>query len=142
MYWSEHGIIEGAEMDGRNRRTIVLLTYIWGEYDALGLSLDVQMNRIYFVSYYLSSLLYIDLDSAGNHSVQTLRFSHWYFGMPHGVALDDQFVYWNEYWAEKVYRINKTAWDGNLKVVASGMLDPRGMVIKKGNLTRDSEYCY
>ena len=74
MYWSStHGIIEEAEMDGGNRSTIALLRDSRNNtYDARGLALDIPMNRIYFVSKTLYSLLYIDLDSAGSGSVQTL----------------------------------------------------------------------
>ena len=130
-------------MDGANRRTVALLTYFWGEHDARGLAVDVKMNRIYFVSYFRSSVLYIDLNAAGHASgpVRVLFYDYWYFYSPRGLALDDQYVYWNEYMTEKVYRINKFAWDGNVEVVASGMYSPRGMAIKKGNATRDGEYC-
>ena len=141
MYWSStHGIIEGAEMDGGNRSTIALLRDSRNNtYDAQGLALDIPMNRIYFVSKTLYSLLYIDLDSAGSGSVQTLFSNQNRCKEPRDVALDDQFVYWNEYWTEKVYRINKTAWDGRVEVVVSGLFSPRGMAIKKGNPSRDSE---
>ena len=141
MYWSDNGIIERAQMDGENRSTVALLIYDYNNtYDARGLALDIQMNRIYFVSYASFSLHYFDLDSAGDGSVQTL-FRHWYYVFsPRGIALDDQFVYWNEFWSEKVYRINKTAFDGRLEVIASGIYSPRGMVVNKGTPIRDSEY--
>ena len=127
-------------MDGGNRSTIALLRDSRNNtYDAQGLALDIPMNRIYFVSKTLYSLLYIDLNSAGNGSVQTLFSNQNYFKAARDVALDDQFVYWNEYWTEKVYRINKTAWDGRVEVVVSGLFSPRGMVIKKGNPIRDGE---
>ena len=137
IYWSEYGQIEAAEMDGENRRTVADLSY-----DARGLALDVKTNRIYFVSYYLESLLYIDLDSAGHYQVSLLLYDYYLFWSPRGVALDDQFVYWNEYFTENVYRINKTAFDGRLDVVASGFYSPRGMAIKQGNPTQDCEFIY
>ena len=141
MYWSDFGIIEVAEMDGQNRRTVAVLEHEWwGQHDARGLALDVETNRLYFVSFYLSSLLYIDLNSTGNVSVETLFEDYLYLWSPRGVALDDQFVYWNEYWTENVYRINKTTWDGRLDVIASRLYSPRGMVVKKGNPMRESKY--
>ena len=137
IYWSEYGHIEAAEMDGENRRTVADLSY-----DARGLALDVKTNRIYFVSFYLESLLYIDLDSAGHYQVSLLLYDSYLFWSPRGVALDDQFVYWNEYLTENVYRVNKTAFDGRLDVVASGFYSPRGMAIKQGNPTQDCEFIY
>ena len=140
MYWTSYGIIEGADMDGSNRRNIALLRYSFGEYDALGLALDVQMNRLYFVSYFLYGLFYIDLDSSGNpSSPQSLLQSFFYFDVPHGVALDDQFVYWNEYYEEKVYRMNKTV-ASNIEDVAAGIYSPFGLAVKKGTPTRNSKY--
>ena len=142
IYWSEYGYIEGAEMDGENRRTVADLSYWAGSYDARGLALDVKTNRIYFVSYYLERLLYIDLDSAGHNQVNLLLEDSVVLYSPRGVALDDQFVYWNEFWTENVYRINKTAFDGRLDVVASGFYSPRGMAIKLGNPSQDCEFIY
>ena len=140
MYWSSHGVIEGADMDGSNRRNITLLRDSYGEYDALGLALDVQMNRLYFVSYILYGLFYIDLDSSGSPSIPlSLLRSFFYFDVPHGVALDDQFVYWNEYYEEKVYRMNKTV-AGNIEDVAAGIYSPFGLAVKKGTPTRNSKY--
>ena len=141
MYWSSYGIIEGADMDGSNRRNITLLRYFFGLYDALGLALDVQTNRLYFVSYFLSGLFYIDLNSSGSQSIpQSLLQSFFYFDVPHGVALDDQFVYWNEYYEEKVFRMNKTVAGGNIETVAAGIYSPFGLAVKKGNSTRNSKY--
>ena len=144
MYWSDHGMIERAEMDGEARMTVALLKDYWDDaHDSRGLALDAKMNRLYFVSYDLYSLMYIDVDSSGHGSVRTLLRSSIYFWSPRGIALDDQFVYWNEYITENVYRINKTRYDGLFEVIASGIYSPRGMVIKKGNATRQGEYnCY
>lgn len=141
MYWSSYGIIEGADMDGSNRRNIALLRHSFGQHDALGLALDVKMNRLYFVSYSLYGLFYIDLDSAGSPYIpQSLLQSFFYFDVPHGVALDDQFVYWNEYYEEKVYRMNKTVAGGNIETVAAGIYSPYGLAVKKGTPTRNSKY--
>ena len=143
MYWSAYGVIESAQMDGKYRRTVVsLVTYYGYTYDARGLALDIEMNRIYFVSYYLETLYYVDLTSASRGVVRELFYSRTYLYAPRGVEVDDQFVYWNDYWTENVYRINKTAFDNRLEVVASGPYSPRGMAIKKGNLERHSEYQY
>ena len=140
MYWSTYEIIEGADMDGSNRRNITFLRYSFGRY-ALGLALDVQMNRLYFVSYFSYGLFYIDLNSPGNQSIpQSLLQSFFYFDVPHGVALDDQFVYWNEYYEEKVFRMNKTVAGGNVETVAAGIYSPFGLAVKKGNATRNSKY--
>ena len=128
-------------MDGSNRRNITLLRYFFGRYDALGLALDVQMNRLYFVSYVLYGLFYIDLDSSGSPSIPlSLLQSFFYFDVPHGVVLDDQFVYWNEYYEEKVYRMNKTVAGGNIETVAAGIYSPFGLAVKKGTPTRNSKY--
>ena len=139
LYWSDYGVIECAQMDGENRTTVALLVAFRGEYDAQGLALDIEMNRIYFVSYFMETLYYVDLESAPRGVVQELFYSSTYLYVPRGVELDEQFVYWNDYWTENIYRINKTAFDGRLEVIASGLFSPRGMAIKKGNLTH-SEY--
>ena len=144
MYWSDHGIIEGAQMDGENRTAVAsLVHYWWGyEYDARGLALDIEKNRIYFVSYYLETLCYVDLESSARGVVQRLFYSSTYLYAPRGVEVDDQFVYWNDFWTEKVYRINKTAFDNRLEVIATGLYSPRGMAVKKGIPQTDSEYQY
>ena len=73
MYWSEDGRIGGADMDGENQKVVAVLTYYFS-YDARGLAMDIQMNRIYFVSYWFEGLLYVDLNAGGkgNGPVQVL----------------------------------------------------------------------
>ena len=142
MYWSDHGFIESAHMDGKFRRKAVNLTDRLGnQYDAQGLALDVKTNRLYFASYWAYRLMYVDLNSPEEHPVpQNLFTSWWHFLVPRDVEVDDEFVYWNEYIFENVYRINKTAFDGNLDIIAHGMYSPRGMVIKKGHPKPQSKY--
>ena len=143
MYWSAEGYIERAELDGLNRRIIASLgeTYYGSTIDARGLTLDHEMNRLYFVSYFEYALLYIDLDS-GSHSVQVMLRSFLFFFDPFGVAVDDKYVYWNEYslfgW---VFRINKND-KSDLDLFLHGLYDPRGLAVKKGNYTRKSEYTF
>lgn len=134
MYWSEYGFLERAQLDGDKRSKVALLIdakYGYA-YSARGLALDKETNRIYFVSY--SKLLYVDLDSNGNGTVQELYSSSYYLANPRAVAVDDQFVYWNDYWREKVFRINKTTY-GRLQpdAIATGLFSPRGIVVKSGD---------
>lgn len=134
------GYIERAELDGSNRRVIAYLgeNFI-GAIDGRGLTLDVTMNRLYFVSYAEYALLYIDLGS-GSHSVKTMFRNFLLFFDPFGVAEDDQYVYWNEHqlfgW---VFRINKNDYS-DVSVMLHGLYEPRGLAVKKGNYTRESEY--
>ena len=143
MYWSAEGYIERAELDGLNRRIIASLgeTYYGSKIDARGLTLDHEMNRLYFVSYFEYALLYIDLDS-GSHSVQVMLRNFLFFWDPFGVAVDDKYVYWNEYslfgW---VFRINKND-TSDFDLLLHGLYDPRGLAVKKGNYTRKSEYTF
>ena len=143
MYWSAEGYIERAELDGLNRRIIASLgeTYYGSTIDARGLTLDHEMNRLYFVSYFEYALLYIDLDS-GSHSVQVMLRNFLFFWDPFGVAVDDKYVYWNEYslfgW---VFRINKND-TSDFDLFLHGLYDPRGLAVKKGNYTRKSEYTF
>ena len=143
MYWSAEGYIERAELDGLNRRIIASLgeTYYGSTIDARGLTLDHEMNRLYFVSYFEYALLYIDLDS-GSHSVQVMLRNFLLFLDPFGVAVDDKYVYWNEYsffgW---VFRINKND-TSDYDLFLHGLYDPRGLAVKKGNYTRKSEYTF
>ena len=143
MYWSAEGYIERAELDGLNRRIIASLgeTYYGSPIDARGLTLDHEMNRLYFVSYFKYALLYIDLDS-GSHSVQVMLRNFFLFFNPFGVAVDDKYVYWNEYslfgW---VFRINKND-TSDVDGFLHGLYDPRGLAVKKGNYTRKSEYTF
>lgn len=141
MYWSAEGIIERAELDGSNRRTIADLGETWYEavIDARGLTLDVDMNRLYFVSYHLYSLLYIDLNSRP-YIVQTLIEHFWFFYGPFGIAQDDQYVYWTEHLVYgMVFRASKTAPYEDFDIALYGTYDPRGIAVKKGNFTQ-SEY--
>ena len=143
MYWSAEGIIERAELDGSNRRTIADLgkTFYGALVDAKGLTLDVDMNRLYFVSYHLYSLLYIDLNYRP-YTVQTLIEDYWRFYGPFGIAQDDQYVYWTEYYVfGVVFRASKTAPYDDFDVELHGTYDPRGIAVKKGNFTQ-SEYFY
>ena len=141
MYWSAEGVIERAVLDGSNRNIIAKLGLtIYGDsIDAKGLTLDVAMNRLYFVSFHEYSLLYIDLDSA-NYTVQTLIRNFWYFYFPFGIAVDDEYVYWTEHVAYGyVFRSNKTANDAEVVPVLRGTYDPRGIAVKKGKFSRDSK---
>ena len=142
MYWSAEGVIERAELDGSNRRVIAQLgvTSYGASVDAKGLTLDVAMNRLYFVTYHLYSVLYIDLGSQYS-TVRTLIRNFWYFYGPFGIAVDDQYVYWTEYIVfGYVFRTSKTIHDDDVEVVIHGTYDPRGIAVKKGNFTRDSKY--
>ena len=138
MYWTAYGIIERAEMDGATRNTVASLVDVNGDrYLPKGLALDVYTNRIYFAT--TSRLLYIDLDNSHGH-VQELFYSRPDVQSPGAVALDDQFVYWSELLMGKVYRINKTRWDGNLEEVVTNLIGPKGMAVKKGIPTRKRKY--
>ena len=107
--------------------------------DAKGLTLDVDMNRLYFVSYHLYSLLYIDLNYRP-YTVQTLIQHFWFFYGPFGIAQDDQYVYWTEHLVfGMVFRASKTAPYEDLDIALHGTYDPRGIAVKKGNFTQ-SEY--
>ena len=86
--------------------------------------------------------MYVDVNLPGLGIPQTLLTDFFLFWFPRDVEVDDQFVYWNEYIFENVYRINKTEFDGNLEVIANGMYSPRGMVIKKGNPKPHCKYYY
>ena len=145
MYWSAEGVIERAELDGSNRRVIAELGVIWygATIDAIGLTLDIDTNRLYFVSYHLYSLLYIDLSSTQLHlrQVQTLIQQFWYFYGPFGIAVDDQYVYWTEYIAfGYVFRTSKNIHDGDVEVVVQGTYHPQGIAVNKGNFTQESKY--
>ena len=141
MYWSAEGVIERAEMDGSNRRSIADLGKTWygSLVDARGLTLDVAMNRLYFVSYHKYSLFYIDLGNQP-YTVQTLIQNFWFFYGPFGIAVDDQYVYWTEHLVfGRVFRTSKTVHDDDVGTVIHGTYDPRGIAIKKGNFTQKSE---
>ena len=147
MYWSAEGVIERAELDGSNRRVIAELgvTVYGSTIDAKGLTLDIDTNRLYFVSYHLYSLLYIDLSSTQLQllRVETLNQHFWYFYGPYGIAVDDQYVYWSEYIVfGYVFRTSKTLYDDNVDVVVQGSYHPQGIAVKKGNFTQDSKYFY
>ena len=142
MYWSAQGVIERAVLDGSNRSIIAELgvTFFGNTIDARGLILDNAMNRIYFVSYHKFSLFYIDLGSA-NYTVRTLIQSYWHLFAPFGIAVDEDYVYWTEYYAYGyVFRLNKTANDNFVETVIQGTYEPRGIAVKKGKYTRDSKY--
>ncbi|PFX27283.1 Low-density lipoprotein receptor-related protein 6 [Stylophora pistillata] len=139
MYWSAEGYIERAELDGLNRRIISHLgeTYYGSKIDAMGLALDDEVNRLYFVSYYEYALMYIDLDSS-SHTVQVMLRNFFFFYFPYGVAVDDQYVYFNEYgFLGMVFRVNKN--DTTVELLLSGLGYSRGLAVKKGNYTRDSD---
>ena len=145
MYWSAEGVIERAELDGSNRLVIAELGVTWygATIDAKGLTVDVDNNRLYFVSYHLYSLLHIDLSSTQLHlrQVETLIEQFWYFYGPFGIAVDDQYVYWTEYMVYgHVFRRSKNVHDDNVEVVVSGTYEPKGIAVKKGNFTQNSKY--
>ena len=146
MYWSAEGVIERAELDGSNRRKVTELgtTFFGDPIDAKGLTLDVDNNRLYFVSYHLYALLYIDLSSTQLRlrPVHTLIQQFWYFYGPFGIAVDDQYVYWTEYLAfGYVFRRSKNLHDDGVEVIVSGTYEPKGIAVKKGNLTPNRKYC-
>ena len=146
MYWSAEGVIERAELDGSNRRKVTELgvNFFGDVIDAKGLTLDVDNNRLYFVSYHLYSLLYIDLSSTQLRlrPVHTLIRQFWLFYGPYGIAVDDEYVYWSENLVYGyVFRRSKNVHDGDVRVVVSGTYEPKGIAVKKGNFTQNSKYC-
>ena len=140
MYWSALGFIESAQLDGSNRATIALgNTSFDRPFDALYITLDVPFNRIYFVSYDKSAIFYIDLDS-GNNSIHTVLQNVFLFFQPHGIAVDDQYLYWGEtFWYAMVLRVNKTNY-ADVSVEVSGLHGQRGIVVKKGRYEQESKY--
>ena len=137
-----------CRMDGANRETIASLSGY--SYGVQGLALDVGMNRIYFITRYRSrGVSYINLNSS-SRSVETLARLYYdlpYYGYPHGIAVDGQYVYFSyrrSYYSRKgkVYRINKTRGGGHLETVVLGLSYPRGIAVQGGKTKRKSEYTH
>jgi len=148
MYWSAYGIIESADMDGQNRRTLALLKRYGDElYYGLGLALDIQLNRIYFVGqsdypyalpiFYWEAIFYIDL-GLEKLSVQMME-EVWSF-KPIGLAVDDQYIYWGGTHDRARYSFvfRRDLDGGGLELVLNEVKNPRGIVVQKGNITRNS----
>ena len=138
MYWSAYGVIEGAELDGSNRKIIALLVTYYGHYDAQSLAVDVAQNRVYFVSRYNIGIFYVDLN-AGDGYVHGLFVDFFFTFYPFGIALDDDYVYWNDYYREAVFRTKKNI-SSRIETVVSGLFYPRGMYVYKENATRNSKF--
>ena len=140
MYWSAHGVIEGAELDGSNRKIIAFLvtSFSHRDYDAQSLAVDVAQNRVYFVSRYNIGIFYVDLN-AGDGNVHELFVDFFFVLYPFGIALDDDYVYWNDYFREAVFRTKKNN-SSRIETVVSGLFYPRGMYLYKENATRNSKF--
>lgn len=139
MYWTAYPIIEGAEMDGTNRFTLLRSRY----YDPQGVAMDIQRNGLFFASREQSSIFYMTL---GHRTIQRLLKMPPGTGRPVGIAVDDHYVYWSTGYQgnarpPQIYRTNKTRINGQVKSVLRGLKDPIGIAVHKGNTTRDSKFC-
>ncbi|XP_028406976.1 sortilin-related receptor-like isoform X2 [Dendronephthya gigantea] len=117
MFWTDWGKtakIEMSDMDGDNRRTLVDKDLVWPN----GLAIDIykpkNSRNLYYTDAYKDIIGRYDLITNRNKIIAS-KTSHtgnfqWYAILkhPYSIAVDDQYVYWDDWQTGKVYKIHKS----------------------------------
>lgn len=116
MFWSGCGdipMIEIADMDGGNRRSIVSKNLKYPN----GLSIDHVNNRLYFVDSGTKTLEYVNFDGSGRKVVVNDGLEH-----PFGIDVYDRRVYWTDWKTNSVESSDKIT-GRNRKTIIANMTD-------------------
>lgn len=138
MYWTQRGSgfnpiakIERADMDGTNRKVIISWSFHLYRLP-IGLALDKENNRLYFVDEHSTDISFVSL-STGTRSKVLARPS---FNYPEGIVVHANFIYWTEKRGQggAVYRADKAS-GGNIKKIVGGLHGPEDICVYDANNT-------
>ncbi|KAL9988032.1 hypothetical protein ACROYT_G002429, partial [Oculina patagonica] len=134
MYWAQgasgfNAKIEQADMDGTNRKVIISWSFLFYRLP-IGLALDKENNRLYFVDEHSTDISFVSL-STGTRSKVLSRPT---FNYPEGIVVHGDFVYWTETRGQggAVYRADKTS-GGNVEKIVGGLHGPEDICIYDAN---------
>jgi len=117
MFWSDWGDIpkiERAGMDGSHRMTIVSETVKWPN----GLTLDLVMDKVYWVDAKLNLVGSADLDGANSRVV---LYSPESLKHPFSITLFEDYMYWTDWDRITIFRANKFNGQGVEPVTAQNL---------------------
>lgn len=103
MYWTDWGSnprIERAGMDGTHRQVIVNTNVKW----ANGLTLDLVLNRIYWVDAKLNIISSCNFDGSDRRVV---LYSSEYLRHPFSITTFEDWIYWTDWDKAAVFKANK-----------------------------------
>ncbi|XP_028406957.1 sortilin-related receptor-like [Dendronephthya gigantea] len=117
MFWTDWGStakIEMSDMDGKNRRILVDKDLVWPN----GLAIDIynpkSSRNLYYTDAYKDIIGQYDLIT-NTSKILASRSSHtdnfkWISILkhPYSIAVDDQYVYWDDWQTGNVYQIHKS----------------------------------
>ena len=105
MFWADWGVvspkIEKAQLSGDNRRVLRDLLWDW-HFFPLGLALDYQKDRLYWLDSLFQEIYSMDLnglDVKADHIIQHII-------VPHSLTLLGEIIYWSESNSHSVERLN------------------------------------
>ena len=118
MFWSDWGSkprIERAGMDGSRRETILQDSLHWPN----GITLDLLLNKIYWIDAKLNLIGSAELDGTGSRVVllDSGRLKH-----PFSVTVFEDLVYWSDWHTHAIYQADKFNGSGATPVTATNMV--------------------
>ncbi|XP_048480934.1 low-density lipoprotein receptor-related protein 4 [Plutella xylostella] len=121
MYWSDWGenpCIERADMDGGNRKRIIVGAMTWPN----GLALDLGNNRIYWTDGGNRTIEYANLDGTGRTTLIGEHLPH-----PFGLDLYGDEVFWTDWETQSIQAANKYSGKSRRTLGAgvAGLMDVR-----------------
>ncbi len=129
LFWTDWGLrprIERSGMDGSHRSAIVTSSVHWPN----GVTVDMVMDRLYWVDAKLNLIASADLDGANTrvvlYSTELLRH-------PFSVTLFEDWVYWTDWDKNAIFRADK--FNGSKAQPVSNM----HMVNNRTSVTRNHE---
>ena len=115
VYWTDWGIderIEKADMDGRNRVTVIDS----GLYYPNGLALDFDRNWLYWIDGLYERLEVYEFPTNTRRQVIS---SHVYLSYPFGLALNQNHLYWTSQYYYGIYRADRQNGGNVVKILST-----------------------
>ena len=136
MYWAQGGSgfspkIERADMDGTNRKVIISWNFFRYRLP-IGLALDKENNRLYFVDEHSTDISFVSLGTGKKSTVLTRPT----FNYPEGIVIHGNFIYWTETRGRSgaVYKADKAS-GRNVEKIVGGLHGPEHICVYDANDT-------
>ena len=115
LYWTDWGIderIEKADMDGRNRVTVIDS----GLYYPNGLALDFDRNWLYWID---ASYERLEVYEFPTNTRRQVISSQVYLRYPFGLALHQNHLYWTSQYYNGIYRADRQNGGNVVKILST-----------------------
>jgi hypothetical protein len=135
MFWSDWGRvpkIERAGLDGTHRETLLTEGVSWPN----GLTIDLVLDRLYWVDAKLSTVGSANLD--GSHA-RTILYSPTHLKHPFSISVFEDLMFWTEWNTHSIYQANKFT-GANISAVTRTPLSGVPMVVQVVHPYRQPAY--